>query len=327
MNVMVTGATTPLGAAIVRALIATREVGLVLAIGRESHADWLSDRKLVYRSADLTRPRVLHDLVQADAQHLGIRTVIHAMQHRRAADRGHRVHAQNVDSARELLAACSGHPTIRRLIYRSYAEVYALDHVTSNLLDEEARLEFAPSASQWVRDRVEADLTMCAHFGRDLEIAVLRCAEVFAPECGSQLWDYLQSRVCLRPLGFDPIINVLSLEDATCAVLAAVRSRATGVFNIPGKDTLPLSNAIAASHRAHVPVPGPLLHPLYQLRRWIADFDFRYDMNVRRFHFGGILDGTRARDELAFVPRLGVQWPKPRWLVLIERLAEAQRTA
>jgi len=327
MNVMVTGATTPLGTAIVRALVAAPDVGLVLAVGREPNATWLADRKLVYRSADLTRPRVLHDLVHADAHHLGIATVIHAMQHRRAADRGQHVHAQNVDAARELLLACSGHRTIRRIVYRSYAEVYALDHVTSNLLDENARLEFAPSDSQWVRDRVEADLTMCAHFGGDLQIAVLRCAEVFAPECGGQLWDYLMSRVCLRPLGFDPIVNLLSLEDATCAVLAALRSSATGVFNIPGKDTLPLSGAIAASHRAHIPLPGPLIAPLYQLRHWIAGFDFRYDMNVRRFHFGGILDGTRARNELGFVPRRGVQWPKPRWLLLIERLAEAQRTA
>ncbi len=326
MNVMVTGATTPLGTAIVRALVYEPDVGLVLALGREPQAPWPADRKLVYRPADLTRPRVLRDLVHADAHHLGIGTVIHAMQHRRASDRGQRVHAQNVETARELLLACREHPTIRRLVYRSFAEVYALDHVTSNLLDEEAPLDLA-SMSQWVRDRVEADITMCAHFGGDLQIAVLRCAEVFAPECGGQLWDYLKSRVCLRPLGFDPIVNVLSLEDATCALLAALHSSATGVFNIPGKDTLPLSTVIAASHRAHIPVPGPLMHPLYQLRHWIAGFDFRYDMNVRRFHFGGILDGTRARNVLGFTPRTAVQWPKPRWLLLIERLAEAQRTA
>ena len=172
-----------------------------------------------------------------------------------------------------------------------------------------------------MRDRVEADLTACAHLGGPLRIAVLRCAEILAPGTGSQLWDYLQSRVCLRPLGFDPMINVLGLEDAAAAVIAALHAPATGVFNIPGRDTLPLSAAITESGRADLPVPGPLMSPLYGLRRWFAGFEFRYDMNLHKFHFGGVLDGTRARRELGFTPRTPVRWPRPWWQVLFQRLA------
>ena len=61
--------------------------------------------------------------------------------------------------------------------------------------------------------------------------------------------------------------------------------------------------------------------PLYQLRRRIAGFEFRYDLNARRFHFGGVLDGTRAREQLGYVPRVRAQWPRPWWTQLIERLA------
>ena len=104
----------------------------------------------------------------------------------------------------------------------------------------------------------------------------MRCAEIFAPACGSQLWDYLESRVCLRPLGFDPIVNLLSVPDAVAAFTGALHARATGVFNIPGFDTLPLSRAIVEAGRADSPVPGPMLAPLYGLRRWIAGFEFRY---------------------------------------------------
>jgi len=323
MKVLVTGASTPLGVALLDALLADPTVDNVLAVGRESDAPRPPDPKLVYVNLDLRRPRVVHDLLWGLAHDLGIDTVVHGMHHRSSRDHGRRVHIQNVDATRELVIGCRDHPMIRRFIYRSFAEVYALRHSTSDLLDEDAPLDFDPSAEQWVRDRVEADLSVCAQFGGRLSIAVLRFAEILAPAMGSQLWDYLQSRVCLRPLGFDPMVNVLAVADATRALMLAIHSTATGVFNIPGHATLPLSRVIFESRRADWPVPGPLMSPLYSLRRAIAGFEFRYDMNLRKFHFGGLLDGSRARDLLGYTPREAVHWPAPWWQTLFERLADA----
>jgi hypothetical protein len=45
-------------------------------------------------------------------------------------------------------------------------------------------------------------------------------------------------------------------------------------------------------------------------------------MNFRRFHFGGVVDGTRARDILGYVPQVPVRWPKAWWNQLLERLAQ-----
>jgi UDP-glucose 4-epimerase len=311
MKVMVTGATTPLGAAIVDVLLAAPDVELVLGIGREP-GKRRADR-LAYRAVDLTRVRPLRDLIRGEARALGIDAVVHAMHHRSAHDVGRRVHAQNVDAARELVIACADHPTIRRFVYRSYAEVYAPRRGTGDLIDEDAPLDFDPTAPQWVRDRVEADLGVCAHFGGRLEIAVLRCAEILAPDVGSQLWDYLSSRVCLHPFGFDPMLNVLSLDDAAVAFGVALHGRETGIFNIAGFDTLPLSRAITDSARINVGVPGSVMAPLYRLRRAVAGFEFRYDLNERRFHFGGVLDGRRARSAFGYAPRIGVRWPRPWW--------------
>ena len=320
MRVLVTGATAPLGAAIVRGLLAQPDVTLVLAIGRDAAAPD-HDSRLVARDVDLSRARAVHDLIHGVARELAIDTVIHTAQHRGVLDTGHGVHAENVESTRELVRNCANHPTIRRLVYHSFAEVYANDRATPSIVDEDAPLEFDPELPQWLRDRVEADLVMCAFHG-PLEIIVLRCAELLAPGTGSQLWDYLSSRVCLRPAGFDPIINVLGIEDATDAFVTASRSSATGVFNIPGADTLPLSRAIDESHRTDVPIPGFFMSPLYALRRAVVGFEFRYDLNARRFHVGGVLDGTRARRELGYVPHTPVRWPRPWWLQLFERLAD-----
>ena len=72
----------------------------------------------------------------------------------------------------------------------------------------------------------------------------------------AQLHDYLESLVCLRPSGYDPMINVLSVRDVVRAMEAAFHSEVEGVFNIPGKDSLPLSTAIVKWGRLGVPVPG-----------------------------------------------------------------------
>jgi UDP-glucose 4-epimerase len=311
VNVLVTGATTPLGVAIVEELLADSRVGHVLAVGLERDAvpAGCSRARFTYEAIDLTRSRAVHDLLFGTARMLGIDTVIHGAQHRSAREAGGAVHAINVEATRQLVLEAARHPTIRRFVHRSAGAVYAIRATEPNLIDEDVPLELDPSAPQWVRDRVEADLTVCAHVGRGtLSIAVLRCAEVLAEGAGSQLWDYLRSRICFRPLGFDPMINLLSTEDYARAIVLAASSRATGVFNIHGTDTLPLSKVIRLAGRRDVAIPGPLLSPAYWLRTHALGLEFRYDLNMRRFHFGGMLDGGRAERELGYRPIRSL-WP------------------
>ncbi len=304
-----TGATTPMGSAMVRRLLADPAVELVLACGFEPVPAVPVSERLVYEQVDLTRARAAHDLLFGPAQRLEMQTLIHTALHRSARAGGRRVHALNVEATRELLRVAARHPTLRRFVFCSSADVYAIRFTAPTLLDEDQPLEFDPAAPQFVRDRVEADSMVCARMGMSsLEIVVLRFAEVLAARTGSQLWDYLSSRLCLRPLGFDPMLNLLSLEDLGEAAARAATAHGQGVYNIPGADTLPLTRVIALRGRIDLPVPGPLLFPLYRLRTGVMGFEFRYDLNARRFHFGGVLDGSRAHRDLDYEPRHRLAW-------------------
>jgi UDP-glucose 4-epimerase len=132
---------------------------------------------------------------------------------------------------------------------------------------------------------------------------------VLAPGTGSQLFDYLASPICLRPIGYDPMLNVLSVSDLVAALSKAVHAEEQGVFNIPGYDTLPLSACIRRWGRTAIPVPGAWMTPLYRWRRKLRGHDFSYGMNRRRFHYSGVLDGQRARDVLGYEAATPIDWP------------------
>lgn len=311
--VLVTGVTSPLGEALARYLLRSGMAERVLGVGLQSLGalSLRNDPRFTYLSVNLARERDIRALLFGAARDAGAEALVHTALHRRATSGGERVHKQNVESTRLFLELCERHPTIRHFVLRSHAEVYRVQAEAPDVLRETHPLELRPGAPQWIRDRVEADLEACARMGLSaLRVNVLRCAEILAPEVGSQLWDYLRSRVAFVPVGYDPMLNLLTLEDAARALALALRVRGMGVYNIPGYDTLPLSAVIRRMGRVPIPVPGGLLEPLYRWRRAVLGTDFRYDLNAWRFHYSGVLDGRRAQEKLGFVPEQGIAWAR-----------------
>ena len=313
ISVLVTGATTPVGERLVRSLVADTRVRHVIAVGKEppdTALPFSHSSRLSYVKVDLTRSRRVHQLLFGPAREMGVEVVVHLAQHRGAHARGRRVHAANVESTRSILQLADRHPTIRRLVLRSYGVVYKVSLDLPILVTEDHPLNLAPRAPQYVRDRVEADLTACARMGlADCEIVVLRCAEALGPGNGSQLYDYLTAPVCFRPAGFDPMVNVATASDLVVALEKATHGSGEGVFNIPGFDTLPLSESIRKWGTPSAPVPGPVLQRFYNLRHRLTGSEFSYGLNRHRMHFGLVLDGTRAREVLRYTPDNPVDWP------------------
>lgn len=307
-RVLVTGATTPVGQQLVGRLL-DRGADHVLAVGLEpiEATRFRPGPRLTYVRADLTHARRVRELMFGPARSLEIRTLIHMALHRDATRSGRAVWKLNVELTRLLLQLAEEHPTLHRFVLKSHSEIYRVRPDAPAVIPEDHPLELSPEAPQWVRDRVEADLTTCSRMGMSqLQIAVLRVAECLAPNVGSQLHDFLSSRLCFSPAGFDPMLNLISVSDLVEGLVLAAHSDAKGVFNLPGLDTLPLSELIRRWHCFEIPLPGFLLGPLYGARATLRGHRFRYDLNRWRFHFNAILDGKRARDVLGYEPHTSV---------------------
>jgi len=308
--VLLTGVTTPLGTALAKALVDDPEIQQVVGVGIEPEPPTeLESNAFVYECWDLSKERNIRRMLFGSCRERGVTHVVHSAFHRSPRARGGRIHRLNVESTRHLLRFCERHPTIRRFVFRSDVEVYRHDHLHPTLLREDQPLELSTAAKQRVRDRVEADLTVCTHMGMSsLSICVLRLAEVFAPESGSQLHDWLLSRIAIRPLGYNPMVNLLSIDDAVAALIAGVKGEAQGVFNIPGHDRLPVKRLAELAGVRPVALPGPMLSPLYRWRERVRRTEFTYEMNDGRFHTSDLLDGTRAMKELGYEPQHGINF-------------------
>jgi UDP-glucose 4-epimerase len=313
ISVCVTGATSAIGERLVRSLLADTRVRHVLAVDRPpaDRALPFQAQRLTYKSVDLTRSRRVHDLLFGAARDLGVEVVVHLGGSRSAFREGSGVHASNVEALRSILDLSDRHPTIRRVVVASHAVVYKVGLDLPILVTEDHPLDLAPGAPQYVRDRVEADLTACARMGlSDCEIVVLRCAEALGPGTGSQLFDFLDAPLAFRPFGFDPMVNVATIADIVQALELATHGSGEGVFNVPGFDTLPLSECARRWGTPLLPMVGPFIRRAYGIRHALTGSEFRYGLNRKRMHFGLVLDGARARDILGYLPTHPVDWPR-----------------
>ena len=115
-------------------------------------------------------------------------------QHRAAHDLRRQVHAQNVDSVREVVLRCS---ESRR--FAGSCSAALLTFVGTGLLDETAPLNSIQQLTVVAPTVSEADATVCANLGGRLQSLSCAARNPLRPDCGSQPGTYYRlASVCVR---------------------------------------------------------------------------------------------------------------------------------
>ena len=225
----------------------------------------------------------------------------------RARDRGRaRPRARTSRPRASSCCAAPTHPTIRRFVYRSFGEVYARRRARPEPGRRGRSRSTSPAraavGARPRRGRPDGVRALGRRRCRSRCCAAPRCSR---PTPAASCWDYLGSRVCLRPLGFDPMINVLSLDDAVArASRRRCARRRTRRVQHPGRRHAAAVAAIAERGGSDVPVPGPLLAPLYRLRAWRRRASSSATTSTRAASTSAACSTARARArELGYAPR------------------------
>ena len=298
-RVVVAHADEPIGRRVVKTLFHDPDVNVIFALGHgplpRSFDRFLAGERprVTYTRIDLAKHRPVNDLFHSERfRSAKIDTVIYVPRHGVGASATTPLVggvSERTAESRLILQHCLETPSIENLVAISSAFVYRLPPGNANRLDENSELDLDPDVTPEIRSWIDCDMIFHGEVHNDrLRVVLLRVPTVVAEGGFVYMNPSLAGRPGsrLRAMGFDPICALVSDKDVARAILAAVKTPASGIFNIAGNEAVPLSTLARWTGRSIIPVPGLLLDTL--------------GAAGPHLRFGFTLDTNRAAADLGF---------------------------
>jgi UDP-glucose 4-epimerase len=255
-------------------------------------------------SADFVRADIRNPVIAKVIARAEVDTVVHMNVIATPTHAGGRVSMKeiNVIGTMQLLAACQKAPTVRRLVVKSSAGVYGSSSRDPAMFTEDTGAKVLPRGG-WGKDSVEVEGYVRGFSRRrpDVQVVMLRFANIIGPRIRTPLSDYFSLPVIPTVMGFDARLQFAHEDDALEAMRLGTVGSMTGIVNVAGDGVLLLSQAARLAGRPTMPVPPPLTGIAGTLFRRTGLADFSADQ-MRFLSFGRGLDTTRMHRVLGLDP-------------------------
>jgi len=215
-------------------------------------------------------------------------------------------HSFNVIGTTRILEYCARYG-VKKVVVLSSANVYGPSPENSNFLTEDAPL-MAAGRFSGVRDLIEVDMLANGFFWRhpDIETVILRPVHIVGPGIKNAPSNYLRIKRPWMMAGFDPMVQLIHVEDAARAMIEALRPEAKGVYNVVGPGEVPLSAVHKELGHTPIPVPHvlarPLLGTLFKYR--LADYP---PPELDYIQYLCAVDGSRWVHDVGWKPRYSMR--------------------
>ena len=208
----------------------------------------------------------------------------------------------NVIGAMQLFAACQRADALRRIVMKSTTAVYGSGPKDPAVFTENmtARSE-APHGYAKDAIEVEAYARSFARRREDVDLTILRFANLIGPGVASTLTRYFSLPVIPTALGYDPRLQMIHEEDAVEALYRTVRGSHPGTFNVAADGVVLLSQALRLLGRPSLPLALPIAAPVASLLRRLGLVDFSTEQ-LRLLIYGRVADNSRIASEMDFRP-------------------------
>ena len=313
-RVLITGLSSYWGGRLAQALESFAEIEAIVGVDSKDPTRELERTEFVKVSNQ-------HALIQRIVRAARIDTVIDA---RLVVDSittsRRRAHESNVIGTMNLLAACAGEGSpVRKFIFKSSGHVYGSAQ-TDPAFFTEAMTRSQPPGNAIERDVAEAEASVIdfANKQRNVDVTVLRCANVLGPDVNTSF-----ARIFGLPLvpmiaGFDPRLQFTHEDDIVHALEHAAVHRLPGVFNVAADGVLAQSEIIGLLGKRPLPILPPwgtglLAGPLRALGVQVPPemlnmLRFGRGLDNRRYKASGFEYGYTTRESvLAFSEHLRLQ--------------------
>ncbi|HEY1553795.1 MAG TPA: SDR family oxidoreductase [Kofleriaceae bacterium] len=215
------------------------------------------------------------------------------------------LYSWNIAGTSKLLEYCQAYH-VPKLVLLSSANVYGPRPDNPQFLTEDAPL-LASQRFPQIRDLVEIDHLVSTFLwrARDVETVILRPVHIVGAVHNAPS-NYL--RIPRPPvlLGFDPMVQLVHVEDTADAIALALGRGRRGIYNIVGPGEVPLSAILRELGRRPRSIPHPMAKPVLSAAFAlgissfpVAELDF--------IRYVCMVDGRRAAAELGFRARHGLR--------------------
>jgi UDP-glucose 4-epimerase len=215
------------------------------------------------------------------------------------------LYSWNITGTTKLLEYCQAY-RVPKVVLLSSANVYGPRPDNPQFLTEEAPLLAAQRFPQ-MRDLVEIDHLVSTFLWRaaQVETVILRPVHIVGPVHNAPS-NYLRIERPPVLLGFDPMVQLIHVQDVAEAIVAALAPGRRGIYNIVGPGEVPLSTVLGELGREPVSIPHPMAKPILSLafRLGISSFPVA-ELDFIRYVC--MVDGRRATAELGFRPHFGLR--------------------
>lgn len=298
--VLVTGASTFLGGYLTTRLAQNPAIDRVVAVDSLVPS---KDMQRRFGRAEFIRTDIRRSSIAKIIDQAGVDTIVHAATS--VMDTvGHSAAIKefNVIGSMQLCAAAQRSPTVKRFIVRSSGIVYGASSADPAHFSEETSARVEPTKG-YDRDLIDVEAYVRG-LGRrrpDMTVTILRLSAVLGPKISTRMSKYFSSAVIPVVIGHEPRLQFLHEEDALSALEHATLAARPGIFNIAADGVLTLTQAVRRAGRIGLPVPAAMLGTVAGVYRGLRVSSMQFDQ-ADYVTFGRVLDTTRMRTELGFVP-------------------------
>lgn len=185
---------------------------------------------------------------------------------------------------------------VSRVVLRSHAVAYGSSWKNYGLMEEDrgSLLPAESSACRWLR--AEERLWQAR---TSVSAAAVRLAGVLDPGEGDFIPHQFARKVVFPCAGHDPQVQFLSLSDAARALVAAVASNETGIFNAAGDGSVTFRKALRTAAPVRIPIPGKIQRPVRSLLWRLRMASFPGD-SVEQIRYNWTVSSEKAKLLLGF---------------------------
>ncbi|OMC00441.1 hypothetical protein A5733_03805 [Mycobacterium sp. NS-7484] len=300
--VLVTGACRFLGGFLISRLAQNPSIEHVIAVDAVVPSKDLMRRM---GRAEFVRADIRNPFIAKVIRNGNVDTVVHAAAASYAPRSGGRAALKelNVMGAIQLFAACQKAPSVRRVVLKSTSEVYGASPRDPVMFSEESSAR-RPPGDGFARDSIDIEgyARGLARRRPDIDLTILRLANMIGPAMDTALSRYLAGPVVPSVIGHDARLQLLHEQDALGALEHATTAGVAGTFNVGAAGIIMMSQAIRRSGRVRLPVPRPALSMMNSLSRATSYTELdREQMNY--LSYGRVMDTTRMHRDLGYSPK------------------------